>query len=109
MALKINKEIQFTSGATSSETLVFFNLQFLDKLNQVTSSFFLNEDAFKTGRDQVVPLDESLLAVSSVNMDIPKGVFWGPELMDKIHEKMKMEFEKLLGDNTVEIVKDPYS
>ena len=109
MALKINKEIKFTSGSTSSETLVFFNLQFLDKLNQVTSLFFLNEDAFKAGRDQVTPLDENLLAVASVNMEIPKDVFWGPKFMDRIHDKMKAEFERLLGENTVEIIKDPYS
>lgn len=109
MALKINKELTFTNGAKSSETLVFIDISLLQSLNQVTLSYFIDSEAFRNKMLPSTPVNEELVMKSGFTIDIPEKLFWEGKLMSEIHNVAKSQIESVIGEGTVEIVKDPYS
>jgi len=107
MALLINKEIEFTSGLKADKVLVFVDIHLPKGSQWVNLQYYASKQDFINGRDQVVPLDDEI--PTGISFEIPTNVFWGPNLAMVIHKAIKDRIEFLTGENTVQIIQDPYS
>lgn len=112
MAFKITSKITTPENFDTDKSLVFVSLAFTIDGVSASLQYFKTKADFKAKKNAFIPLQgvENRGAPTGILVKsdfLTNAVFWGNNLMMKIHNHLKPTLEEHYGVGNVEIIQDP--